>query len=290
MPTAVASHDNGLSGIDHCIVGVRDLEAARERWAALGFTVTPRGRHVGWATANYCIMFPADYVELLGIVAPGEYSAGLDVALAEQGEGLMRLAFRSTDAETTRGALAGAGLAAEPVRTLSRALEAPTGTVMPEFRLLHPDVAATPGVAAFVCQHLTPNLVWQTQWCAHRNGATGIASYAILAEKPASLAAGWARLFGEAAVKRDRGRLAVETGTARLEFLTRHVLAERFPDVDLAAVRPGGIAGMSIRVEKLGTAAVCLAEAGVACIRTDDGLVVPPEDANGVALAFVESY
>ncbi|MYF85064.1 MAG: VOC family protein, partial [Rhodospirillaceae bacterium] len=55
-----------ITGIDHAIVGVRKLEAARRKWAKLGFTITPRGRHRGWGTANYCIMFETDYVELLG--------------------------------------------------------------------------------------------------------------------------------------------------------------------------------------------------------------------------------
>ena len=57
---------NGIAGIDHVIVGVRDLEHARMGWTRLGFTLTPRGRHLGQGTANYCIMFARDYLELLG--------------------------------------------------------------------------------------------------------------------------------------------------------------------------------------------------------------------------------
>ena len=60
--------NNEISGIDHIVVGVRDLEQARLAWARLGFTLSPRGRHIGQGTANYCIMFASDYVELLGLV------------------------------------------------------------------------------------------------------------------------------------------------------------------------------------------------------------------------------
>jgi catechol 2,3-dioxygenase-like lactoylglutathione lyase family enzyme len=35
--------DRHLDGIDHLIIGVRDLEAARARYARLGFNTTPRG-------------------------------------------------------------------------------------------------------------------------------------------------------------------------------------------------------------------------------------------------------
>ncbi|MGQ3072105.1 MAG: VOC family protein, partial [Ferrovibrionaceae bacterium] len=71
-----------LTGLDHPLVGVADLEAARAGWARLGFTPTPRGRHIGWGTANYCIMFPDSYLELLGVVDPGQFTAGLAERLA----------------------------------------------------------------------------------------------------------------------------------------------------------------------------------------------------------------
>ena len=151
--------DTAIAGVDHCIVGVRDLETARVRYAALGFTVTPRGRHIGWATANYCVMFPKEYIELLGVVDSSAYSGGIDRTLAEQGEGLLKLALRSEDADRTHDFFAGHGLVAEPVKELARTLEAPEGTVMPAFRLLHPLTGATPGLAGFICQHLTPALV-----------------------------------------------------------------------------------------------------------------------------------
>jgi catechol 2,3-dioxygenase-like lactoylglutathione lyase family enzyme len=51
----------GITGIDHTLVGVRDLEAARAAWSRLGFTVTPRGRHIGWGTGNYCVMLEEGY-------------------------------------------------------------------------------------------------------------------------------------------------------------------------------------------------------------------------------------
>src|SRR3546814_19028460 len=57
-----------LRGVDHVLVGVRNLEAARDTYRRLGFTVSPRGRHIGWGPANYCIMFPGESIELPAIV------------------------------------------------------------------------------------------------------------------------------------------------------------------------------------------------------------------------------
>ncbi len=65
---------NLTCGFDHAIVGVGDLEAARLSWQRLGFTTCPRGKHIGWGTANYCIMFADDYLELLGIVDASQFT------------------------------------------------------------------------------------------------------------------------------------------------------------------------------------------------------------------------
>ena len=277
---------NGLAGVDHCIVGVNGLEAARARYESLGFTVTPRGRHIGWATANYCIMFPRDYIELLGILDPDGYSAGLDAVLAQRGEGLLRLAMRSDDAGRTDAFLREAGLVSEPVRDLARELEMPDGVVLPEFRLIHPVPEATPGLAAFICQHLTPEIVWRDEWLRHRNTAVAVGSYCIAADDPDALAAGWGRLLGPASVTQEVDRITVETGTARLDFVSAGSLGEEFAALGIEAPVAGRIAGARVLVQDLSAAAGCLAEAGVACIRTDDALVVPPRDAGGVVLSF----
>ena len=58
-----------IAGIDHLVIAVRDLEAARMGWTRLGFTLSPRGKHLGRGTGNYCVMFPHDYIELFGIVS-----------------------------------------------------------------------------------------------------------------------------------------------------------------------------------------------------------------------------
>jgi hypothetical protein len=116
---SAAMMEAAITGVDHSIVGVVDLEAARAAYQALGFTITPRGRHIGWSTANYCIMFERDYVELLGIIEPGDDNAGLDDTLAEQGEGLLKLALRSKDAARTYEFFENQSLITEPVKKLA---------------------------------------------------------------------------------------------------------------------------------------------------------------------------
>ncbi len=92
---------HGIKGIDHPVIAVRDMEAAREVFQRLGFVVPPRGSHVEWGTGNWCIMFPEDYLELRGIVDPTRPIMGLDTVLESKGEGLMGIARSVSDLAKT---------------------------------------------------------------------------------------------------------------------------------------------------------------------------------------------
>ena len=148
--------DRQLIGIDHVIIGVRDLEAARAQYARLGFNSTPRGRHVGWGTANYCIMFEHDYLELLGIVDSSQFSNGLDRFL-ERARGPARRGGRAAAMQlATRAAWAAAGASPDEVKALGRLLESEGGPLELRFRNVMLPRTDTGGLGLFACEHLTP--------------------------------------------------------------------------------------------------------------------------------------
>ena len=184
MPPVTA---NPLSGIDHTLIGVRDLEAARDAWRRLGFTVTPRGRHIGWGTGNYCIMFRDDYVELLGIVDPAQFLNRLDTLLETRGEGLLGLAFAAASSSDVHAAFPDI---TQPPKDLGRLLELPEGDVTPRFSLVHFNPEATPGLATFSCTHLTPEMLRRPEWLDHPNGAIGLDGVTVAAADPDRLGAG----------------------------------------------------------------------------------------------------
>src|SRR6201987_5816478 len=143
--------DNGIAGIDHVIVGVCDLERAGLEWSRPGFSLSPRGRHIGQGTANYCIMFATDYVELLGIVDPDDFVQRLDSFLAQR-EGVMAAGFAPTGAPEVGGAaLRGRELPPSEPRPLGRQLELAEGTVVPRFSLMSLPADETPGLDSFFC-------------------------------------------------------------------------------------------------------------------------------------------
>ena len=112
--------------LSQIIVGVRDLDAATERFRSLGFDVLDGGLHPGVGTANRVIPLGAQYIELLSVVSmaqarTSEYGQSLLQATAN-GDRLVRWSLR-TDAIDAIGARL-----AIPVERRSRAR--PDGTLL----------------------------------------------------------------------------------------------------------------------------------------------------------------
>ena len=283
--------DNGIAGLDHVIVGVRNLERARLGWMRLGFTLTPRGRHIGQGTANYCIMFRRDYIELLGFVERDEYGHRLEAFLAQR-EGPMSVAFAPVrNAAATRETLLGLGLHPGEPRALGRALELPEGAVVPRFSLLTLPPEETPALDCFVCGHLTPELVRRPSWVSHSNGTSGIKSVSLLVAEPAALESAYVRLAGREQVNRGGGELAVKIGRHRLTFTTAHRFRTKHPGVAVPGDFPvPGIVALELAVRSRKRTASYLQKEGVVFDELPDGcLSVAPGEANGTIIIFADA-
>jgi len=278
--------DSAITGIDHTLVGVRDLEAARAAWQNLGFTLTPRGRHIGWGTGNYCIMLEQGYIELLGILDPTQFTNNLDKFLAER-EGLLGLAFRSRDNDATAKWLAAGGFTPDGPKDLKRALELAEGEVLPAFRLLFLPPQETPGLRAFFCQHLTPDLIRRGAWLVHAIRAVSLKSVITVVERPGDLAPAYARLFGAGAVSADGDSLRVDCREGEMLFVTHEGLQRLYPEIDLPRRANPWIAAMRIGVLILADAADYLDYKGVKFTTTMRGMAVLPDQANGAIVEFV---
>lgn len=278
-----------LTGIDHTLIGVRDLDSARAVWQGLGFTVSPRGRHIGWGTANYCIMLEEGYVELLGIVDPSQFTNNLDKVL-ESREGMFALAFASDDADRLAQELAAAGLHPDGPKDLKRYLELPDGDVLPAFKLLHLPPQETPELRAFICQHLTPDLIRRPEWLSHANGARRLVAVTICSDHPADAGFGYLPLFGEESLMAGDGEVDVATPSGTLRFMSPQWLKRRYGGAgEIPAVPNPWPAAMTIAVDDLDRAAGVLARRGVAFHSGESNLVIPAAAATGTILELVAS-
>jgi Glyoxalase-like domain len=281
---------DGIAGIDHVIVAVRELENARTAWSRLGFTLSPRGRHIGQGTANYCVMFPSDYLELLGIVDAADSVERLDAFLARR-EGPMAAAFAPAGtAEEARAALLRRQLHPSEPRPLARQIELPQGTVLPSFSLISLPPDETPGLDSFLCSHLTPALMRRPEWLAHPNGAIGLRAVHVLVESTAPLLPAYDRLFGIVQVTTTDAVAVVHIGRQRLVFSTPDDFQTMHPGIEIDPGFPTpGIVALELGVERLQRTIDHLTQRHVAFGEMPGGtLAVPAREASGAVLLFSE--
>jgi len=275
-----------LSGIDHVLVAVADLDRARLAWERLGFTLTPRGRHLQQGTGNYCIMFARDYIELLGVVDAAQGAGGLGDFLGT-GEGARGVAFATRSAAATAAELQRRGVAAGAPRDLARQLELPEGTVLPRFKLVSLPPTATPGLSAFVCEHLTPDLVRRPGWLVHANGAVALRGVTVLVAATEKLRLPYETLFG-AGVNTTDDVLTVHAGPHLLTFVTPDDFTALYPEAEIDVDRAlPAIAAVTLASADLARTADHLTQWQVAHAALADGTVlVPPAEASGTLLIF----
>jgi catechol 2,3-dioxygenase-like lactoylglutathione lyase family enzyme len=273
-----------IRGIDHVVIAVRDLDRAQQTYERLGFTLTPRGFH-SLGSANHCIMFGTDYIELLALPQPHPALAYYADFLSK-GEGLAAVALATGSADAAYAELAAAGIAADAPLDFSRPVRLAGGARDAAFRIVQLPPALTPGCRSFLCQHYTRDLVWRPEYQGHSLGVTGLAAIAVVAEDAVSAARDYARLFDVAPQKIDEGML-VATGSAPIAVAARWKLGRRLQDVDLPLRARPMVAALFLRVADRAVAAAALRRTGIEPVALADGSwAVGAGDAHGVALVF----
>ena len=198
--------------VDHPVIAVRDLEPTRERYKKLGFVVPPIGRHREWGTANICIMFADDYIEIRGVGDPNKFLAGLDKFLVH-GEGLCGVAFNAKDADASYAEAMATGIGIEPPKSLNRQLVLGDKTLDLRFKTVMLAHNEYPGLThANLCEHLTPDTLRQPGWLDHPNGVVSFGRLVgVIADFDAAQQV-YERLLGTQKVKRDEHRLMLDFG------------------------------------------------------------------------------
>ncbi|MGH2544249.1 MAG: VOC family protein, partial [Ardenticatenaceae bacterium] len=166
-------------GIDHVVIVVADLAAAIEDYRALGFTVTPGGRHERFGSHNALIPFEDDaYLELIAFKegralgdSPAERRVG-KWALSQ--EGLVDFALLPASMEEAISAARERGLALAGPQQGAR--QRPDGQRV-AWQFAFPGGVDVP----FLCSDVTARELRVPAGRArvHSNGATGILSITV---------------------------------------------------------------------------------------------------------------
>lgn len=276
-----------VRGLDHVVVMVDGIDAAEAAYRRLGFQVQPRGFHTKLGTANHLMIFDTDYFEILGIVQDTEFNAERREWL-KGGGGLANVALATDGADLAFETLRTAGLQPDAPLSFDRAVEVEGKVEQARFRTVRIPKTHMPVAGFFVCEHLTPQFVYRSEWARHPNGARGLLGVTVIAEQPTKWTAELEKYFGAGAVRRDGDGLLVDTGTQPVRYMSREEYARRYPGV--APVRQGDHpALLSVRVDSVTACRALLVESGVETISPDAGrLIVPPSQAAHLTLEFRE--
>lgn len=201
-----------LTGIDHVVIAVPDLERAVETYARLGFNVHPGGSHPGMGTHNALALFEADYLELLAVRDPAEYRAaaiprhsplaGLH-ELAARGGGFRAIAIASDDLAADVAAMRRRGVDVGDV--VAGARRTPAGQELRwELAVLGP----RDPLPVFFIQHLTSLAERQRQVPGatdHPNGVRRAERVYVAVENVAGAARHYSRVLGTPEPKVEHG-------------------------------------------------------------------------------------
>lgn len=286
-----------LPGIDHPLMLVRDIEAARAFYTRLGFTMTPVGLHP-WGTNTCLAVLERSALELMSIydetlidgLAAGPFRFGRHMrdALAER-EGLSMVALHSADTRADGAAMVARGIASQGPIDFRRRVKPPGSdwdeAVVSLEILLDP---ALPRVSHFLVRKHKPHLLWVPAWMRHANGARFVAAVTYIADDPEPVLDRLGRMFGPPA--QCVTGWEITTGQGVFRVIRPGEWAAEFGDVPRPLTMPGEPAGVAIDVAVADAAKATdiLSQASIPTAPTPRGPAVHDVSAAGnLVLRFV---
>jgi hypothetical protein len=270
---------------------VHDLDAAGERYRALGFTVGARNRHP-WGTHNAIVQFPGVFIELLTVGEPElipsrrprsmSFGAFTRDFLA-RGEGLAMLVLEGKGATADAEAFRAAGIGDFDVFDFERAAKRPDGTtVKVAFSLAFAADARAPGAAFFTCQQHYPENFWNPAFQSHPNTVSGVAGVVMVAENPSDHHIFLSAFTGVRDIHATSAGIAIETPRGEIQVMDPAAYRLHYgtepPDVS----RGLRLAALRFAVREIETARSFPKDA----VEHRGRLVVGPQAASGATLVF----
>ena len=289
-------------GIDHPLILVRDLAAARQRYEAIGFTMTPPGKHP-WGTSTSVAIMDDCLVEIMSIYDEGlldEKPAGnfkfgryIHRHLQER-EGASICALHSDNAVRDAAEVTGRGIVCQGTIDFGRDVVLPDGSkdrTSTTLKVIQDD--ALPRISNFICQQHRPDLIYIPKWRQHANGASGYTQVSILAGKEhhAAVRSRLLGLYGALAVSDIPGGFAAATGQGSFAVYDHDEFERRYAPLpaELAAEKTPVYAALHIRVDSLPTVERILVAGDVAFRREEHRILLTDAAAFGnVFLNFTD--
>jgi Glyoxalase-like domain len=284
-----------MKNIDHLVLAGNDLEAMRARYAALGFTLTPHGRHP-FGTANSLVQFDRrSFLELVTVAAPEEVPphapnkfsfAAFNKDYLERGEGFSMLVLDSEDARADVAHFREKKLPVYEPFDFSREAVLPDGeTVTVGFSLAFTALKGAPDMGFFTCQQHAPEHFWKQEYQRHKNTARGVKEVVMIAGRPADFG-GFLEAFSGSTPRAIDDGISLKVGRAEISVMTPDAYFHRFRMAPPALQRGPRFAAYVIGVRDLKAMEACVAEAALPIVARKGRIVISPEFGFGAAIAF----
>ena len=282
-----------ITNINHVGIVARDLADVTRRYEAMGFTLTPYSPHSGaWkpgepvkplGSGNRCVMFADNYLEILASENPAKPAERMTNFLKHHQGGHI-VCFDSDDCNAVDLRLRAAGIETSGVIPLQREIDTPDGVRTARFERVQFAPKDTPEGYIQAARHLTPDYIYQPRYIAHPNGALRLAETFIVAldademarRYGTYLAASPEHSFGTFRFRMARGTYLSIVPAARATVALPGTLLSPLP----------GIAAVSFAVVALDAQMERLIRGGFTVAKSGDRLVVPAEEACGLAVMF----
>jgi catechol 2,3-dioxygenase-like lactoylglutathione lyase family enzyme len=283
--------------IDHLVLAVRDLDAARETYRRMGFTLTPPARHP-FGTENSLALMGGSYIELLAVADPKaipeptatRFSFGaFNRDYLTEREGLSMIALQSDDTAADRADFDKRGLPVyEPVR-FGRMAKGPDGIEREvEFSVTFTSDARTHGAAGFfTCQQHKPENLWRPEYQRHANGALRVDSAVFVTRDPADFHEFLTHFTGQHDMLSTSLHVKFDLGPSSIDVMSPVGFRAFFGEE--AGPDARRFTGYRIAVADLAATRALLEANGVPFRELSGALIVPSEFAHGTAVGFVQA-
>ncbi|EJN07846.1 VOC family protein [Herbaspirillum sp. YR522] len=277
-----------VTGLDHYIIRVNDLESATQQYQKLGFSLAPQGRH-HTGTRNQTLVLDANYLELLYF--PAELRATSRFKhYPDHYEGPVAVALQTTDSAAVQRELASVDIQTEALVSGGRPVHLAQGAEDAAWLNLNFPQGAFGVPDYFTCGHQTRHLVFRPEWQDHPNTARRIKTLVVVHPAPNGLRDRYRQAFGAISVgaAHDDG-WQLRRDSLRVRFLTPAAFSARYPGVKLpAALGDVWFAGSIIEVRDIATTRKVLGANAVPFRDTGHEIVVDPAHSAGALQVFVQ--
>lgn len=179
------------AALDHLVINTHyDIDAAQALLEALGFIVTPRGYHT-LGSVNNLVVLAGGYLELIG---QPRNSTKIRQEILDSSIGIDGLVYAVEDVQACHDNWIAMGLDAQPVQHFSRPVQVADKTVDARFSTVRLRPGQFSAGRVYACRHLTPELVWRSEWMGHPNGVSSISGLLVVDQDPVRAAADYARM------------------------------------------------------------------------------------------------